>query len=373
MKVGEPAVSYRLGEIFSGAGGLAYGALLAKADFGGVPYSVRPVWAIDYDMDACETYRANIHPGHPERVLCEDVKDLDLGDLERRLGGIDGLAFGFPCNDFSAVGERKGTRGDFGPLYSYGVKALAHFKPLWFLAENVGGLHNANEGRDFKLILRELAGAGDGYDVFPHLYEFEDYGVAQKRHRILIAGFRSDLRLAFRVPAPTTAEPKTAKQAIEEPPIPADAKNNEKTAQDARVVERLNHILPGENAFSATVPEHLRLNIPRARISQIYRRLHPDEPSYTLTASGGGGTHVYHYSEPRALTNRERARLQSFPDSFVFSGAKESVRRQVGMAVPPIGVAVVFRAILATMAKAEYQSVPASMLPVLHGQVVLTA
>lgn len=130
--------------------------------------------------------------------------------------------------------------------------------------------------------------------------------------------------------------------------------NNERTIQNARVVERLKYIKPGENVFTADIPERLRLNMrSKALISQIYRRLVPDEPSYTVTGSGGGGTHLYHWEENRALTNRERARLQTFPDDYIFEGGKESVRRQIGMAVPPQGAKIVFEAILRTIANNE--------------------
>ena len=88
--------------------------------------------------------------------------------------------------------------------------------------------------------------------------------------------------------------------------------------------------------FTAKMPKRMRLQLNcNAKISQIYRRLEPDKPSYTVTGSGGGGTHVYHWKENRALTNRERTRLQTFPDDFVFCGGKEAVRKQIGMAVPP--------------------------------------
>jgi DNA (cytosine-5)-methyltransferase 1 len=94
-------------------------------------------------------------------------------------------------------------------------------------------------------------------------------------------------------------------------------------------------------------------------MSHIYRRLHQHKPSYTITGSGGG-THIYHWEECRALTNRERARLQSFPDGFVFKGPKEQVRKQIGMAVPPDGVKVIFDAILKTFASIKYDFVEAS-------------
>ena len=80
-----------------------------------------------------------------------------------------------------------------------------------------------------------------------------------------------------------------------------------------------------------------------------------------MTGSGGGGTHIYHYSEPRALTNRERARLQTFPDTYVFHGSKESVRKQIGMAVPCQGARIIFEAILKTFAGVDYPFIPANM------------
>ena len=135
------------------------------------------------------------------------------------------------------------------------------------------------------------------------------------------------------------------------------APNNEMPKQSSIVVERLKHIRPGQNAFTANLPEHLRLKVKGAKISQIYKRLDPNKVAYTVTGSGGGGTHIYHWSENRALTNRERARLQTFPDSYVFQGSKESVRKQIGMAVPCQGAKIIFEAVLKTFAGIEYDYV----------------
>ena len=153
----------------------------------------------------------------------------------------------------------------------------------------------------------------------------------------------------------------TCKTAIEVPPIAPDAPNNDLTKQSATVIERLGYIKPGQNAFTAELPERLKLNVSGAKISQIYKRLDPDKPAYTVTGSGGGGTHIYHWSEPRALTNRERARLQTFRDDFVFEGSKESVRKQIGMAVPCEGAKIIFEAILKTFAGIPYESMPANI------------
>ncbi|MBI4437316.1 MAG: DNA cytosine methyltransferase [Candidatus Omnitrophica bacterium] len=347
---------FKLGELFSGPGGLALGAKQARVRKAGQTVRVEHVWANDLDPDSCKTYARNICPKKPESVICRPVETLILDDLDP----IDALAFGFPCNDFSVVGEQKGFNGKYGPLYRYGVRILNLFKPKWFFAENVGGLQSANGGQAFRKILDDLKSAGNGYVLTPHLYQFEEYGVPQCRHRVVIIGIDKTLGRAFKVPSPTTKHnPKSARVAIESPPISKWAKNNELTKQSKKVIERLRYTPPGENAWSSAIPERLRLNVRAARMSQIYRRLHPDKPSYTITGSGGGGTHGYHWYKPRALTNRERARLQTFPDWFVFEGSKESVRKQIGMAVPPAGAKVIIEAILKTFAGVPYRSVEA--------------
>jgi len=346
---------FRLGELFCGPGGLAYGAANARIELNN--YRITHAWANDYDSDTCNTYRHNICPNDPDSVICGDVRKIDLENLPP----IDALAFGFPCNDFSVVGEQKGFDGKFGPLYSYGVRVLKSHKPDWFLAENVGGLRSANEGNAFQKILEDMRKAG--YRVYPNLYKFEEYGVPQARHRVIIVGIREDLPYEFKIPstAPYAGIDVSCKTAIENPPIPEDAYNNEMTKQSDAVVERLKYIKPGQNAFTADLPEHLQLHVRGARISQIYKRLDPAKPAYTVTGSGGGGTHIYHWSENRALTNRERARLQTFPDHYHFQGSKESVRKQIGMAVPCEGARVIFEAILKTFAGIPYESMPANI------------
>lgn len=131
----------------------------------------------------------------------------------------------------------------------------------------------------------------------------------------------------------------------------------------ALAAERLSHIAAGDNIWSVndSLPPRLKLNVKGAKISSIYRRLHPDRPAHTIVASGGGGTHSYHWEQNRALTNRERARLQSFPDDFVFAGGRESVRKQIGMAVPPTGAAHILQAVLSTFDGILYESVEANL------------
>ena len=339
--------TYRVGELFCGAGGMTLG--VHQAEHKG--YGFTHAWVSDWDADACKTLESNIS-SLAGSVICKDVKKLNLRDLP----SIDGLCFGFPCNDFSVVGYRQGISGQYGGLYLWGVEALKVKKPLFFVAENVVGIKSSGNKRDFDIILSALKKSG--YIIFPKTYHFEEYGVPQCRHRVIIVGFRKDLKVnSFNHPEPThTKEFETAAKALRN--IPKNASNNELTNQSSKVVARLKYIQPGENVFTAKMPSHLRLKLKSgAKLSQIYRRLKPNSPSYTVTGSGGGGTHLYHWEENRALTNRERARLQTFPDSFIFFGGKESVRKQIGMAVPPRGIEIIFESVLKTLIK---HNIPAS-------------
>ncbi|SFL91189.1 DNA cytosine methyltransferase [Salibacterium qingdaonense] len=351
------------GELFCGPGGLGLAAKKAGPviDDNGEEWSFEHVWANDYDKDSCDSYKRNISGDYKDpTVINSPVEDLPIGDRSI-LEDIDCFAFGFPCNDHSQVGERLGLNGEFGPLYTYGVSVLHHYKPKCFVAENVSGLRSSNEGRAFVKILSELEECG--YQLTPHLYKFEEYGVPQARHRIIIVGIRDDLHnqgFQFKVPAPTTPYPKnqiTSYKALTDPPIMEYTPNHEIPVHSDRVKGMLKHIPAGGNAWNSEIPEEYQLNVSKARMSSIYRKLRPDKPAYTVTGSGGGGTHMYHWDEDRALTNRERARLQTFPDDFIFSGGKQSVRRQIGMAVPPDGGCHVFEALLRSLAGIEYENV----------------
>lgn len=352
----KPGVPIRVAEMFSGPGGIGLALNEARSE----SYRFEHVWSTDYDPDACRTYKLNVLKNQPgAKVICEDIRKVDIGALPP----ADGFLYGFPCNDFSLVGETRGLEGNYGGLFSYGVRYISRVNPVFFMAENVSGLSSANDGKAFKLILASLNNAGQfGYDITANLYKFEEYGIQQARHRIIMIGIRGDLGMRFKVPRPSGKTVPCGK-ALEG--IPADAPNQEPTRQSRIVEERLSCIRPGENIWQAEeagrLPERLRLNVKGARLSQIYRRLDPSKPAYTVTGSGGGGTHIYHWSENRALTNRERARLQTFPDDFMFCGSKESARRQIGMAVPVDGARQILDALLKTFEGGDYQSVEPSI------------
>jgi DNA (cytosine-5)-methyltransferase 1 len=384
---------FRLGELFSGPGGMAVGAKLAAEEFSeehGCKLPIEHVWGVDVDIQARNTYHENL----PGEGVCVDATAFveDQEGHEKTISSfekITALAFGFPCNDFSLVGEQKGFQGKFGNLYKAGIKAIEYSDPLFFVAENVSGIHSANSDAAFHKIIKDLESAGQGYNVTTHLYKFENYGVPQSRHRYIIVGIRKDQKKIFKVPSPEPFKEidvscQTALKGIKD-----DLFNMERTRQSEEVIWRLMFTPPGENAWKLddivkwgdsdlksylkTIPwyeelkkvgainkirekiEWCRLHVNTgSKMSHIYKRLEADKPSYTITGSGGGGTHVYHWDEPRALTNRERARLQSFDDDFIFVGSKEQVRKQIGMAVPPKGAKIIFKAILDTFAGNEY-------------------
>jgi DNA-cytosine methyltransferase len=191
MSTDNKTVIFKLAELFCGPGGLALGATSSSSIAGdGTLYKVKSVWANDIDESTCKTYAKNIHNNKNSAVICKPIEKVDF----KKIPKFDSLAFGFPCNDFSVVGEQKGFGGRYGPLYTYGVKAISLFNPKWFIAENVSGLQSANNGKAFEKILHDLENAGKGYFLTTNLYKFEEYGVPQTRHRIVIVGIRKRLR-----------------------------------------------------------------------------------------------------------------------------------------------------------------------------------
>ena len=392
---------FNLGELFCGPGGMAIASTIVPPVKSATKevFSIEHAWGVDFAPYAIDTFKVNLGE---DKGLCKDAWEFVEKDLTQGRK-VNALAFGFPCNSFSQVGERLGIHDrKFGNLYKTGIRVLEAYDPIWFIAENVSGINGRESGKQFKKILQELADAGMGYDVVAHLYKFEEYGVPQARHRYVIVGIRQDVarkeHLKFRPPAPThgvNLRPfVTVKEVLDK------VKNDTKwgggfSRQSEKVIWRLKFTPPGANAWKLDelvdkskysdealltylkkIPwfkseieplgsvdkirdkiEECRLHCTKARMSHIYRRLDAGKPAYTLTGSGGGGTHIYHWCEHRALTNQERAALQTFPTSFVFKGTHEQIRKQIGMAVPTMGAVQIFEAILKTFAKVSYESV----------------
>lgn len=236
------------------------------------------------------------------------------------------------------IWKRPGLDGKRGTLYQNFRDFVAAKQPKAFIAENVKGLLTANKHKAIQTIIEDLEAVEPGYIVKPRLYNFAEYGVPQFRERVLIVGIRRDTGFDFKHPAPTHGPRgdmpyKTAGEALKD--VEKVPFNNNHMKIMPRTVEVLKRIPEGQN-FTA-IPKDDPFYV-KGMISHVYRRLHRNEPSKTLIAGGGGGTWGYHYEENRALTNRERARIQSFPDDFEFLGSNTEVRRQIGNAVPPVGM-----------------------------------
>jgi DNA (cytosine-5)-methyltransferase 1 len=329
----------RLISLFSGCGGMDLP--FHKAGF-------KVVWAIDSNKYACKTFSRNI----ADVIINDSIENIDIAQVPE----ADICIGGFPCQDFSLIWKRPGLEGTRGNLYTYFLEFVNKKKPKAFVAENVKGLLSANNYQAIKQIISDFESIAPGYLVKPKLYNFADYGVPQFRQRVLLVGIRMDTGFNFVHPQAEYGQNRkkpyrTAGEALKN--VEAVLDNNKHHKIQTRTVEILNRIQPGGNF--ADIPKDSPYYV-KGMISHVYRRIHPDKPSSTIIAGGGGGTWGYHYLEPRSLTNRERARLQTFPDDFVFEGSTTEVRRQIGNAVPPQGIAAVVEALI-PLFKGDYPKV----------------
>ena len=318
-------IAPKLISLFSGCGGL---------DLGFHREGYQAIWANEFNRWAADTYECNFKKSKVDRrsiLEIEPYKEAEIPPAELIIGG-------FPCQDFSIIWKRPGLDGSRGSLYKEFLRFVDAKKPKAFVAENVKGILSANSGLAIRQIIKDFESIAPGYCLNIKLYNFADYGVPQFRERVLIVGVRNDTGFDFQHPKPTHG-PKagnsyfTAGQALEgADSVPL---NNDHMKIMPRTRALLEKISEGGNFTD--IPENDPLYV-KGMISHVYRRIHRGEPAKTIIAAGGGGTWGYHYPEPRALTNRERARLQSFPDDFAFQGSFGEVRRQIGNAVPPEGV-----------------------------------
>lgn len=349
---------YAVVSLFSGCGGMDLGAEQSGR--------ARVVWAIDNEHWAVESYRRNLGA----HIVEADITETDVPAVP-----CDILVAGPPCQDYSTLWNHDGLITARGNLFRQVARYLDVLRPAAFVLENVPGLLSANRGVAWTLVRHALKAPSSvversasreqrpavHYDISAQVVDMADLGVPQHRERLIVVGIRRDLgQRPPVIPAPYLGNPVTVAEALDQNPLPADAPNHETGLDSLDVVERLKLIKPGENF--EVIPKDHPLAV-KGLISHVYRRLDPAKPSYTVIASGGGGTHGYHHIEPRRLTNRERARLQGFPDDFIFEhgcgpGEDRSaskyprVRRQVGNAVPPPAARVIVAAVAEVLERA---------------------
>lgn len=345
-------------DLFAGAGGLSLG--LEDAGF-------RVAAALENDDAAASTYRRNLR--HP--ILQADIRLVDSESLLATAGLQPGecalVAGGPPCQGFSL--QRRGPRKDVrnGLVLEF-IRIVEAVGPVFFLMENVGGLLTRH-GAPF---LRELFArmGDDGYDVSVRQLNAVEYEVPQQRKRAFIVGRKRTLPNQFRWPRgnPRADTWITVRDAIGDLPSPpsdgsphADIANHFREGRlSALNLERIRTVPPGGGRLD--LPEHLQLechrNNPSHRHLDVYGRLAWDRPAGTLTARFDSFTRgrFAHPEEHRTITLREGARLQTFPDNFVFEGSREEIARQIGNAVPPLLAKRIGEAVMATLLGAKEAS-----------------
>jgi DNA (cytosine-5)-methyltransferase 1 len=318
-------LSPKMISLFSGCGGLDLG-------FHNAGYST--VWANDINEWAVKTFQRNFG----NIITQENIEKINPAK-DKNIPNCDLIIGGFPCQDFSVVWKQPGLEGDRGNLYKHYLRFIEAKNPKAFVAENVKGMLTANKGKAIEEIVKGFSNVGKGYLIKIQLYNFADYGVPQFRERVLIVGVRLDTGFDFIHPYPTHGNDRknkyrTAGEALKDVEKVWDFNRDEIKIVD-KTKRLLEKIPEGGNFKDIPVndPDYVK-----GMISHVYRRLNRNEPAKTIIAAGGGGTWGYHFKQPRPLCNRERARLQSFPDNFIFEGSTTEIRRQIGNAVPPEGV-----------------------------------
>ena len=310
-------------ELFAGAGGLALG--LEQA-------GLQDIGLVEFDKYAAATLRRN----RPEwNVIEKDITKITdestngIYDYIDSNIELDVLSGGFPCQSFSYAGKRLGLEDTRGTLFYNYAKILKQTHPKMFIAENVRGLVTHDHGRTLKTIIDVFEQIG--YHTTYRVLNAWDYGVAQKRQRMILIGIRNDLNITYEFPKPFEYKPVLRDVLTDVPNSPGQAYSPKK----AEVMK----LVPA-GGYWRDLPDQ----VAREYMGVSYfsgggrtgmaRRISWDEPSLTLTTSPSQKqTERAHPDENRPFTTREYARIQSFPDSWKFEGSTNQIYKQIGNAV----------------------------------------
>jgi len=293
--------------LFCGAGGMDLGFIKAGHEI---------VWANDNDKDSCDTYEKYF--GH--KPVCKPIEEIPSSEIPDG----DVVIGGFPCQGFSIANPYRNEEDKRNELYIQLKRVIEDKQPKYFVAENVTGLcsiggyetkedRKEHKGKVLKKILQELKEIG--YKVKFKILNSADFGVPQLRKRVIILGTRDDIQEELNHPKPTHSkeEWKTVGKALKGLPEEINEKSK----------EFHNHVGTAH----------------KVKINKFIgnRKTDSNKPSPTIVGRGGGTggpVIIPHPNEKRRMTVRETARLQSFPDDFIFEGSVTSQYRQIGNAVP---------------------------------------
>lgn len=311
-------------ELFAGAGGLALG--LEKAGF----FSLG---LIEFDKDACNTLKTNRKDWN---VIHDDISNISPLDLEEffdiKKGDLDLLSGGAPCQAFSYAGKKLGLEDTRGTLFYHYAIFLTKLQPKVFLFENVKGLLSHDKGRTYEVMSKVFEDSG--YEIHKKVLNAWDYGVPQKRERLITIGVRKDLvdKLHINFPVPHKYKPVLRDILLDVP-----QSIGTQYAQNKREIFEL--VPPG--GYWKDIPKDIAKEYMKSCWDMgggrtgILRRLSLDEPSLTvLTSPSQKQTERCHPLEARPFTIRENARCQTFPDDWVFTGGIGQQYKQIGNAVP---------------------------------------
>lgn len=318
----------KLISLFSGCGGLDLG--FEQAGF-------ERVWANDFDKDAQAVFSLNLG-----RIDSRDIHEVNENEIP--IGDI--LTAGFPCQPFSNAGNRKGVHDSRGMLYKECLRIIEAKMPKVIVFENVKGLLSTNyiDGRKLvDVIIEDLTSMNDiGYNVIYKLLNASDYGVPQNRQRVVFVGIRKDLNKDFVFPEKQTKNGLTLRHILD---IPADVPNQVDWGLSPQALNMIAHI-PQGGSWKDVPDEHLaprflkiKADMKKYRSPNFYRRFSLDEINGTITASAQPeNCGIIHPIHNRRYTIREIARIQTFPDDFIFidDSAKNitAMYKVIGNAVP---------------------------------------
>ena len=308
--------------MFCGAGGFSLGF-----DSSGF----ENVFSVDIEKDFCKTYQANF-PHH--KLIQTDITKLTNNEILNLIGNqdIDVVIGGPPCQGFSIAGSigRKFIEDPRNRLFKEFVRVVEVSKPKYFIMENVARLYTHNKNQTREEIIKDFEELG--YDVKCEVLNSSDYGVPQARRRVIFIGSRLKNTILF--PTKTHVDKKiTVLEALDDLPILNSGEasmllNHKAMNHTAQMLHKMSFVKDSGNREQ--IPKEIR---PKSGDTRKYIKYDSSKPSITVT---GDMRKVFHYSQNRALTVRELARLQTFPDNFEFKGNSISQQQQVGNAVPPL-------------------------------------
>lgn len=314
---------YTFVDLFCGAGGLSKGLEMA---------GLQGICGLDWFKEACETYNTNFsHPFVNGDIRLQEKKDEFYDTVKKQLNGrhLNIVAGGFPCQGFSMAGNRI-VDDPRNSLYKEMLEIVKNLQPDFVICENVKGLRSMLNGQIERKIISDYEEIG--YQMNVTVLCAADYYVPQKRERVIFIGNRIGAKNYHPKPMLSKEKYVTIREAIEDLMCRDEDEsfNHVFTKHRADMIERMRKVPEGKSLYEG--------------YSDAWKKCPWNEPSCTIKENHGG-TNI-HPKLPRVLTAREMARLQSFPDDFIFKGNKSKQLIQIGNAVPPllgkaIGLAVV--------------------------------